>query len=165
MKIKISQVINDSIVDGAGIRLAVFTQGCIHNCPACHNPQTHDINGGKETDTNKIAAIMANNPLLDGVTLTGGDPFMQAKQCAEIAKDAHGLGLNVWTYTGYTYQQLCDKNDPDFNALMDNTDVLIDGRFILEQRSLELKFRGSKNQRIIDMNKTRETGKIVELYK
>ena len=165
MKIKISQVINDSIVDGPGIRLAVFTQGCIHNCPSCHNPQTHDIKGGKETDTEKIASLMANNPLLDGVTLTGGDPFMQAAQCAQIAKDAHALGLSVWTYTGYTYEQILDKNDPNFNALVDNTDVLIDGRFILEQRSLELKFRGSKNQRVIDMNKTRETGNIVELYK
>ena len=165
MKLKISQVINDSIVDGPGIRLAVFTQGCIHNCPSCHNPQTHDINAGKETDTEKIAKLLANNPLLDGVTLTGGDPFMQAEQCAQIAKDAHALGLNVWTYTGYTYEQLLDKNDPHFNALMNNTDVLIDGKFILEQRSLELKFRGSKNQRVIDMNKTRETGNIVELYK
>ncbi|MEA5085308.1 MAG: anaerobic ribonucleoside-triphosphate reductase activating protein [Lachnospiraceae bacterium] len=165
MKIKISQVINDSIVDGSGVRLAVFTQGCIHNCPSCHNPKTHDINGGKETDTEKIAKLLADNPLLDGVTLTGGDPFMQAEQCAQIAKDAHSLGLNVWTYTGYTYEQLLDKNDPHFNALMDNTDVLIDGRFILEQRSLELKFRGSKNQRVIDLNKTRETGNIVELYK
>ena len=165
MKIKISQVVNDSIVDGPGIRLAVFTQGCIHNCPSCHNPQTHDIGGGKETDTEKIATLMSNNPLLDGITLTGGDPFVQPKQCAQIAKDAHALGLNVWTYTGYTYEQLCHKNDPDFNSLMENTDVLIDGPFLLNQRSLELRFRGSKNQRVIDMAKTRETGAVVELYR
>lgn len=165
MKIKISQVVNDSIVDGPGIRLAVFTQGCIHNCPSCHNPQTHDIHGGKETDTQKIAALMANNPLLDGVTLTGGDPFIQAEECAQIAKDAHKLGLNVWTYTGYTYEELCKKNDPNFNSLMENTDVLIDGPFVLAQRSLELRFRGSNNQRVIDMNKTREIGMLVELYK
>lgn len=165
MKIKVSSVINDSIVDGPGIRLAVFTQGCSHKCPSCHNPQTHDINGGKETTTERIVEIMSQNPLLDGVTLTGGDPFVQPKECSEIAKSAHKLGLNVWTYTGYTYEELLKSGNPEFVRLLNNTDVLIDGRFLINQRSLELKFRGSKNQRVIDMNKTRETGCIVELYK
>ena len=165
MKIKVSSVINDSIVDGPGIRLAVFTQGCIHNCPSCHNPQTHDINGGKETTTERIIEVMAENPLLDGVTLTGGDPFVQAKECSEIAKGAHNLGLNVWTYTGYTYEQILNSGNKDFLSLLGNTDVLIDGPFILSERSLNLKFKGSKNQRVIDMKKTRETGIITEFYK
>ncbi|MCQ4726088.1 anaerobic ribonucleoside-triphosphate reductase activating protein [Anaerotignum faecicola] len=164
MKIRISQLVNDSIVDGTGIRLAVFTQGCIHNCPGCHNPATHDVNGGIESDTDKIISIMKENPLLDGVTLTGGDPFVQPKQCGLIAAAAHKIGLNVWTYTGYTFEEIQEINDPDFNNLLENTDILVDGRFIESQRSLELKFRGSRNQRIIDMNKTRETGVLTTIY-
>ena len=164
MKIRISSVVNDSIVDGAGLRLAVFTQGCLHNCPNCHNIHTHDLCGGKETDTEKILNLLAENPILDGVTLTGGEPFLQAKECAEIAKKTHEMGLNVWTFTGYTYEELLDANNLDFMELLNNTDVLIDGRFEKDLRSLELKFKGSRNQRIIDLKKTLEKGEIVELY-
>ncbi len=164
MKIRVSEIVDDSIVDGAGIRLAIFTQGCIHNCPGCHNPQTHNVNGGKEMDTREIISLMAENPLLDGITLTGGEPFVQAEQCAELATEAHKLKLNVWTYTGYTIEEIEKNANPNFKHLLENTDVLVDGKFIEAQKSMELKFRGSSNQRVIDMAKYRLNKVISTLY-
>ena len=157
----LSGIVGDSIVDGPGIRTTIFSQGCPHHCPGCHNPQTHDPNGGSWADTEDIIAVMAENPLLDGITLSGGDPFMQPKECTELAKGAHRYGLNVWTYTGYTWEVLWQENDPAKIALLKESDVLIDGPFIMAERSLELKFRGSKNQRIIDVKKSLQTGEIV----
>jgi anaerobic ribonucleoside-triphosphate reductase activating protein len=167
MKISLSGITGDSIVDGPGIRLTIFTQGCPHHCPGCHNPQTHDPNGGSWGDTDDIIAAMAENPLLDGITLSGGDPFMQPKECTELAMGAHRCGLNVWTYTGYTWEELFEENDPDKIALVQESDVLIDGPFIMAERSLELQFRGSRNQRIIDVKKSLAAGEIVlwEEYK
>ena len=103
MDIRIFGIEGDSIVDGPGIRMSVFTQGCIHNCKGCHNPESHDPNGGKLYDTDKIIKLASENPLYDGVTLTGGDPFYQPEACAEIAEGVKKLGLNVWTFTGYTW--------------------------------------------------------------
>ncbi len=161
MRISLSGITGDSIVDGPGIRLTIFTQGCPHHCPGCHNPQTHDPNGGSWADTEDILAAMAENPLLDGITLSGGDPFMQPAECTELAKGAHKLGLNVWTYTGYTWEALWQENDPVKLSLLKESDVLIDGPFILAERSLELQFRGSKNQRLIDVKKSLEAGEIM----
>ena len=161
MRISLSGVTGDSIVDGPGLRLTIFTQGCPHHCPGCHNPQTHDPDGGSWGDTEDILAAAAENPLLDGITLSGGDPFMQPKECTELAKGAHQHGLNVWTYTGYTWEALFTENDPDKIALLKESDVLIDGPFLLAERSLELKFKGSRNQRIIDVKKSLEAGKII----
>ena len=161
MEIRIFGTVEDSIVDGPGIRLTIFTQGCPHHCPGCHNPQTHDPNGGSWGDTEDIITAMAENPLLDGITLSGGDPFMQPKECTELAKGAHQHGLNVWTYTGYTWEALFTENDPDKIALLKESDVLIDGPFLLAERSLELKFKGSRNQRIIDVKKSLEASKII----
>ena len=162
MRISLSGITGDSIVDGPGIRLTIFTQGCPHHCPGCHNPQTHDPSGGSWADTEDIIAAMAENPLLDGITLSGGDPFMQPIECTELAKGAHRCGLNVWTYTGYTWEALFEEKDPEKIALLEESDVLIDGPFILAERSLELKFRGSRNQRIIDVKKSLQAGEIEE---
>ena len=96
MNISIAGLVNDSIVDGPGFRFAVFTQGCPHDCPGCHNPQTHDFAGGQDADTDDIIAQFRKNPLLDGITLTGGDPFCQPEPCAALARAAHESGLNVW---------------------------------------------------------------------
>ena len=163
MKISLSGITGDSIVDGPGIRLTIFTQGCPHHCPGCHNPQTHDPNGGSWGDTDDIIAAMAENPLLDGITLSGGEPAEQAEACAELAHRAHQKGLNVWTYTGSTLEKLQQRaaDDPALQRLLDETDVLVDGPFVLALRSLELDFCGSSNQRLIDMNQTRATGKVV----
>lgn len=161
MKIRIAGTVNDSIVDGPGLRFSVFTQGCPHHCPGCHNPETHDPLGGHEEDTGELIRKMKKNPLLSGLTLSGGDPMMQAAPCREIAAEAHAAGLNVWTYTGYTWEALLSEGDPDRMALLRETDVLVDGPFIQDQRSLELDFCGSKNQRLIDVKASLQGGGVV----
>lgn len=160
MNIRIAGVVNDSIVDGPGLRFSVFTQGCSHHCPGCHNPETHDPQGGHDEDTDALIAKMKKNPLLSGITLTGGDPLEQSAPCLELAKAAHAAGLNVWAYTGYTWEQLLERNDPDQTALLREVDVLVDGPFIQAERSLELDYRGSRNQRLIDVPATLRTGKV-----
>lgn len=161
MRISLSGITGDSIVDGPGLRLTIFTQGCLHNCPGCHNPQTHDPSGGSWADTEDILAAAAENPLLDGITLSGGDPFLQPVPCLALAEGAHKIGLNVWTYTGYTWEALLEENDADKLALLKETDVLVDGPFLLAERSLELQFCGSRNQRLIDVKKSLAEGKVV----
>ena len=161
MEIRIFGTAEDSIVDGPGIRFAVFTQGCPHHCPGCHNPESHPFDGGRLADTREIIAQMTENPLLDGLTLSGGDPMCQPEPCLELAQAAHHAGLNVWCYTGYTWEALLAENDTARMALLAAVDVLVDGPFILEQRSLELKFCGSRNQRLIDVRKSRTAGEPV----
>lgn len=161
MRISLSGVTGDSIVDGPGLRLTIFTQGCLHHCPGCHNPQTHDPEGGSWADTEDILAAAAENPLLDGITLSGGDPFLQPVPCLALAEGAHKIGLNVWTYTGYTWEALWEENAPEKIALLKETDVLVDGPFLLAERSLELQFCGSRNQRLIDVKKSLAAGEVV----
>lgn len=152
---RIHHTVQDSIVDGPGLRFVVFTQGCTHACAGCHNPQTHDITGGTEIAVAEIIAKMNKNPLSDGLTLTGGEPFLQIEDCSTLAKAAKENGLNVWCYTGYTLEQL--REMPSAKKLLDEIDVLVDGKFIQEQKSLSLKWRGSENQRIIDL----KTGELL----
>lgn len=161
MRISLSGITGDSIVDGPGLRLTIFMQGCLHHCPGCHNPQTHDPEGGSWADTEDILAAAAENPLLDGITLSGGDPFLQPVPCLALAEGAHKIGLNVWTYTGYTWEALLEENDTEKLALLKETDVLVDGPFLLAERSLELRFCGSRNQRLIDVKKSLAEGKVV----
>lgn len=163
MKLRIAGTVNDSIVDGPGIRFTVFVQGCPHNCRGCHNPQTHDFNGGTITDTEELLEKIKSNPLLDGVTFSGGEPFCQAGVLASLGKEIKKLGLNIVTYTGYTFEQLYSSREQNnWNDLLKVTDVLIDGPFILEQKDWEIKFRGSSNQRYIDCQKSLEQGIAVE---
>lgn len=150
MQIRLAGLVNDSIVDGPGLRLAVFTQGCPHHCPGCHNPQSHDFEGGELCEVSKILEMAKDNFLLDGITLSGGEPFAQSEVCAELARGAHALGLNVWCYTGYRFEDLLDGSEAA-KELLKNIDVLVDGPFIIEQRSLELRYRGSANQRVLDV--------------
>ncbi|MDR0916441.1 MAG: anaerobic ribonucleoside-triphosphate reductase activating protein [Oscillospiraceae bacterium] len=150
---RIAGTVQDSIVDGAGLRFVVFTQGCPHGCDGCHNPETHDFAGGIEREVASVVAEMLANPLTDGVTLSGGEPFAQARDCAEIAAAAKSNGLNVWVYSGWTFEELLEQSrgDTDTRRLLGLADVLVDGRFELPLRSLDLKFRGSRNQRILDV--------------
>ena len=150
MNMRIAGIVNDSIVDGPGLRLAIFAQGCPHHCPGCHNPESHDFAGGSDMDTEKIIARMDANPLLDGITLTGGEPFEQPEACRILADAAHARGLNVWAYSGYTFEQLCAV--PEKRRLLEACDVLVDGPFLLAERSLDLRFRGSKNQRVLKVS-------------
>ena len=157
MQIRIAGLVPESFVDGDGIRFAIFMQGCQRNCAGCHNPETHDLNGGRLVDTQEIISAIKKNPLLDGITLTGGEPLLQIDAANELALAAKNLGLSVWCYTGYTFEEL----PPEVSTLLENIDVLVDGAFILSLRDLDLQFRGSRNQRIIDLKKTRQQNKIV----
>ena len=158
---RIASTVSDSIVDGPGLRFTVFTQGCPHHCPGCHNPETHDVHGGTQRDVEEIAAAMGKNPLTQGLTLSGGEPFLQAADCAVLARAAKNLGWNVWTYTGYRYEDLLAADRPDWQALLAETDVLVDGPFVEKLKSYDALFRGSTNQRLIDLPATRRQGKVV----
>ena len=153
MEIRIAGVVPESIVDGEGIRYAIFMQGCLRRCEGCHNPATHSLDGGRIFDTDELIAAIKRNPLLAGITLTGGEPLLQVDAAIELAKATKNLGLNVWCYTGYTFEKI----PPFAKELLKFVDVLVDGPFILEQRNLELDFRGSTNQRIIDLNEWRQS--------
>lgn len=162
MNIRIAGIVDDSIVDGPGFRLTVFVQGCPHHCEGCHNPETHDFSGGRIADIAEIIDQMNDNILLDGVTLSGGEPFCQCAPCAEIARAAHEASLNVWCYSGWTFEELLNGGD-EKRMLLENIDVLVDGRFVLAQRTLEFKWRGSFNQRLIDVPASLKAGRAVEI--
>ncbi|MBQ1388359.1 MAG: anaerobic ribonucleoside-triphosphate reductase activating protein [Clostridia bacterium] len=163
-KLRLAGVIRESIVDGPGIRMTIFTQGCPHNCEGCHNPQTHSFDGGYISDPENILRAIDKDPLLKGVTFSGGEPFMQAHAMAELGKEIRKRGLDIITYTGFTYEQLTGgfETHPEWKELLLQTDYLIDGKFVLEKRSLDLKFRGSSNQRIIDVKRSMDTGSVVD---
>lgn len=167
MEIRLSGIIKESIVDGPGIRYVVFTQGCPHHCEGCHNPDTHDFDGGYIGNTEEIIKDFQKNPLLSGITFSGGEPFCQPEPLLKLAKEVHNLKKNVISYSGYTFEELLklSKKNQAIKDLMENIDYLIDGKFILFQKTLMLKFRGSKNQRIIDMKKSLEVSEaqIAEL--
>lgn len=163
MELKIAGVVKESIVDGRGIRYTVFTQGCPHHCPGCHNPQTHDFHGGKTVEVGELFEEFQKNPMLKGMTFSGGEPFCQPEPLAELAKQVRGMGKDVTVFSGWTYEQLLEKHDPQVDALLQETDVLIDGPFLEEQKNLELAFRGSENQRVIDLKETRRKGQLVLL--
>lgn len=167
MLIRVAGITQDSIVDGPGLRLVIFTQGCPHDCPGCHNPETHRFDGGRLMDTSEIIAMMDNNPLLSGITLTGGEPFCQAAICAELAWAAQKRGLSVWTYTGYTYEHILERiiygrSHCGPMRLLSATDVLVDGPYIEELRSLDIRFRGSRNQRLVNVKQSLSENRIIE---
>ncbi len=164
-KIRLAGVVRESIVDGPGIRLTVFTQGCPHHCKGCQNPQTHDFNGGYLSDTDNILKAVKQNPMLKGVTFSGGEPFMQCEPLCELAQQCHRLGLDIMVYTGFTFEQLQDgfAKHPQWKQLLENADILVDGKFIPEQKSMMLHFRGSKNQRVLDVPQSLQQNKAVLL--
>lgn len=162
MKIRLAADLQtDSIVDGLGIRTVVWTQGCSHNCPNCHNPFTHDFNGGELVDIKDVIDAIYDLEGQTGVTFSGGDPMFQPKACAVLAKIVHEMGMNVWAYTGFTYEQLLEKGNDDILEFLGEIDVLVDGKFDPNKKSLDLEFRGSSNQRIIDVPKSLENHKVI----
>ena len=160
---KIYGLVQDSIVDGPGLRFSCFVQGCPHKCVGCHNPDSHDINGGVEMTIDGVIKKMLSNPITEGLTLTGGEPFLQAESCLTIAKAAHENKLNVWAYSGWTFEHLLNNGSDAQKRLLRELDVLVDGPFILAERSLSLKWRGSRNQRVIDVQASLHSNKIVLL--
>lgn len=163
MNIRIAGTVNDSIVDGKGIRFTIFVQGCPHKCKGCHNPQTHDFDGGHDASTEELLSKIKANPLLDGVTFSGGEPFCHASVLAELAREIHALGLDIVTYSGYTFEELLSGSDihPEWLELLKETDILIDGRYMEELRSYEVRFRGSTNQRYLDAKESLRQKKAV----
>jgi len=159
---RLSGITPESFVDGPGLRYVIFTQGCPHECPRCHNPETWDKDAGKEFSARQvIRQLKKQKKTKQGVTFSGGEPFLQAAELAEVALAARQMGWDVVTYTGFTYEELITDNNDDIKALLAVTDILIDGKYVHEFRDIGLKFRGSSNQRIIDIAQTREKGRIV----
>ena len=161
-QIRIAGMVEDSIVDGPGLRFTLFTQGCPHHCPGCHNPETHDIRNGETIELKEIYQRIKNDKGITGVTFSGGDPFLQAQKLIPLAKKLKEDGYDLAMYSGWTFEELSDSKIPGAKELLSFADTLVDGKFILEQRSLELPFRGSKNQRIIDVQKSLKLGFAVE---
>lgn len=162
--LRLAGVVRESIVDGPGLRFTLFCQGCPHNCPGCHNPQTHDFAGGSDVTIDKLVAEIKKNPLLSGVSFSGGEPFCQAEGFFELAKRLKAeTELDIVSYSGYTYEQLLEMSaeNAGIAGLLGIIDYLIDGPYIAAERDLTLQFRGSGNQRYIDMRATREKGKLV----
>ena len=147
--LRIAGTIGESIVDGPGIRYVLFTQGCPHGCPGCHNPQTHDFNGGKEVDTDLLLRDIVKNSFVKAVTFSGGEPFAQPEALAELAAVLKDKGFHLMCYSGYTFEQLLQREDA--RPLLDKLDLLVDGPFVEARKSIELCFRGSDNQRVLDV--------------
>lgn len=153
IKLRIAGVVRESIVDGPGIRFVIFAQGCPHHCEGCHNESTHDFKGGYDCDLSRILAEVDKNPLLSGVTFSGGEPFSQAQGFYELGVEIKNRGLDILAYSGYTFEELTKLAEQDkyIEKLLDVIDSLVDGPFILEERDLTLEFRGSRNQRFLKM--------------
>lgn len=164
-KIRLSGIIYESLVNGPGIRRVLFAQGCFHDCKGCFNPETHDPDGGELFDIDDLVYDINRNVLLHGVTFSGGDPWEQADKFAYIAEKVKKPGFNIWSYTGYTYEFILDNRDKrkGWRDLLNNIDVLVDGKFEQELYDPALKFRGSSNQRIIDVRESLKKGEIVIL--
>jgi len=158
----LSGIVSDSIVDGPGIRTTIFCQGCPHHCPGCHNPETWDFGCGTLVPVEDIVDIVRSNPLCRGVTFSGGEPFAQAAGFAKLAKLLKEKGYEVASYSGFTFEELLEGSDAQ-KDLLASIDILIDGPFVLAEKSLEVAFRGSRNQRILDVKKSLTEGRAVPI--
>ena len=163
MKIQVAGITPESVVDGPGIRFVIFTQGCPHHCDGCHNPQTHDPAGGNAMTVKDIQAVIENTKLIRGVTFTGGEPFLQPEPLVMLAEYIRGLGLDIVCYTGFAFEQLLErgKKIPAVLKLLAQIDILIDGPYVAAERDTRLAFRGSANQRLIDVTQSLRLGQVV----
>ncbi len=161
-KIRVAGIVNDSITDGPGLRLTLFMQGCERNCPGCHNESALPLDGGNLYDAQEIMDIIRKNPMLSGVTFSGGEPMLQAEALLPLACMINEAGLDLAIYTGFTFEELLNQGNVSVMELLTYAQILIDGPFILEKRSLNLSFRGSSNQRILNMKESLRQGKAVE---
>ena len=152
----------DSIVDGPGLRYAVFVQGCTHECPGCHNPESQPACGGTVRAIDDIVDEIEANGLVGGVTLSGGEPFEQCAACLVLARKLKAQGLGLWIYSGDVYEDLlAGRPDPLAPELLACCDVLVDGPFVQALNSYDLAWKGSSNQRVIDLAASREAGAVV----
>ena len=160
-RLRLAGIVEDSIVDGPGLRTAIFAQGCPRRCEGCHNPQSHAFGTGTDWTVDDLFAHIRKNPIVRGVTFSGGEPFSQAAPFAQLGRRLKQAGYEVAAYTGYTFEELLENGTPEQKALLRTLDILIDGEFILAQRNLDLRFRGSGNQRILDVPQSLAAGKAV----
>ena len=160
MNFRVFGSVQNSYVDGPGIRMAIFFQGCLHHCPGCHNPGSWPMYGGVKVDTEEFKKGLVKDPLIAGLTLTGGEPFLQPVAALDLARFARSRGLSVWCYSGYTFEEIREWQD-NRKDLLESIDVLVDGRFEMEKRSLDISWRGSTNQRLVDVKKSLEKGEVV----
>ena len=163
VRLRLAGVVRESIVDGPGIRMTVFVQGCPHHCKGCHNQHTWSFDGGYDGSVARIIEEAKKDKLIRGMTLSGGEPFAQAQELTVLAKEARAIGLNIFCYTGYTFEYLYENfgEHPEYRELLEQCDWLVDGQFIEEEMSLMLHFRGSRNQRILDVPESLRQGKAV----
>lgn len=161
--LRLAGLVKESVVDGPGLRAVVFVQGCPHRCPGCHNPETWDPAGGFAVTVDELWRELKDLRLLRGITYSGGEPFAQAEPLAVLAERIKERGWDLFVYTGYTWEELerRRREDPGTDRLLRLADVLIDGPFILKERDLSLPFRGSRNQRLIDLRATEASGRVV----
>ncbi|WP_300732773.1 anaerobic ribonucleoside-triphosphate reductase activating protein [uncultured Desulfovibrio sp.] len=168
--LRVSGIVEESVVDGPGVRFVVFTQGCEHHCPGCHNSHTHALDGGTMMPTDAILARFDEDPLLSGITFSGGEPFLQPEALADLAEAVHARGKDVMVYSGFTFEQLLEQEgqDPAVCRLLEQADILVDGPYVESRRNLELEFRGSDNQRLLNreaMRRLREARKAAPVAK
>ena len=157
-ELKILSIAEGTSVDGPGLRTSIYFAGCSHHCEGCHNPQSWDINNGKPTTIDALLEVIRYNEF--PVTFSGGDPFFQIEAVTELARQIkQQLGYNIWCYTGYLWEEILQHEE--FMPLLQYVDVIVDGRFVLSQRNISLLFRGSNNQRIIDVQQSLQTKTIV----
>ncbi len=161
MELRVAGIVKESVVDGPGFRYVIFAQGCTHCCKGCHNPDTHDLGGGYLVDADDLVEDIKQNKYIDGVTFSGGEPFLQAEAFLHIAERLKGSNTNIVCYTGFTFEELLQKQDPSIQRLLENIDLLIDGPYIERLKDLSLPFRGSSNQRIIDVQRSMRIQKVV----
>ena len=163
--IKLSGIAYESLVNGPGVRRVLFSQGCRHNCKGCFNPDTHCFDGGEAFCADELVTDILKNPMLKGVTFSGGDPLEQADKFAYIAAKLKKKGLSIWSYTGYTFEYIKENAHKykGWEELLNSIDVLVDGRFEQENRHEGLRFRGSANQRIVDVRNSLKSGKVITL--
>ena len=163
--IRLAGIAYESLVNGPGLRRVLFSQGCKHNCGGCFNKDTHSFDEGKLVDMDEIINDILSNPMIKGVTFSGGDPFEQADKFAYIAIKLKEAGKNIWCYTGYTFGFLLENKDKRIGwcDLLNNIDVLVDGKFEQDKQDASLKYRGSNNQRIIDVKKSLINKEIVSI--
>jgi anaerobic ribonucleoside-triphosphate reductase activating protein len=163
VRLSVPKIQSDSIVDGEGIRSVIWFQGCSHNCPGCHNPETHDFKAGYEFDIEEVKEWIRELEFQQGVTFSGGDPMMQVEALIELAKEVHECNMNVWVYTGFTYEEIMkmSESNPKYMEVLKEIDILVDGKFVLAKKSFDVAFRGSSNQRIILVQESLKAGKVI----
>lgn len=164
MKLRVAGIVPESTVDGPGIRLALFVQGCSHRCPGCHNPASQDPAGGVEVSLDAVMKQVAVARFVDGVSFSGGEPFEQPAPLARLAAGIHSRNLDLVLYSGYTFEELVHmgRRDHDVRTLLEYGTLLIDGPYLEAERDLTIPFRGSRNQRILDLPESLRFGQPVE---